>query len=155
MDCDVAYEVLVAFADGDLDETRQLEIDRHVTACEKCRERLQAVLASDAVLTSMKRLEPSAGATLSARRALAEVIRRPQLAEIMTLDEAADFLRITLDQLGELVEELPAFELAGQIRLRRERLIEWIQQRERDYVRQGAASWVSRAAAVHIGKGVA
>ena len=69
--------------------------------------------------------------------------------------QTADFLRITRDQLGEIVEELPAFELAGQIRIRRQRLIEWVQQRERDYSRQASQRWVSGARIVAPEMGVA
>ena len=62
----------------------------------------------------------------------------------MTLDEVAAFLRIDPSDLGEVAEELPAFELGGQVRVRRERLIEWIQQRERAYTRQAGESWAAR-----------
>ena len=49
----------------------------------------------------------------------------------------------------------PAFELAGQIRVRRAKLVEWIERRERDFTRQSAASWAARATAGAFGKGVA
>ena len=53
----------------------------------------------------------------------------------MTLDEVAEFLRVSLEELGEVVGELPAFELAGRVRVRRTKLIEWIEKRERAYAR--------------------
>jgi len=65
----------------------------------------------------------------------------------MTLNEVAELLRISPDELGEIAEELPAFELAGRVRVRREKLMEWIAQRESAYARQVAASRVARAAA--------
>ena len=83
---------------------------------------------------------------LAARRAIAAATRPAEPAEIMTLEEAAELLRLTPGQLDRIVGELPAFELGGQIRFRRVRLIEWIEQRERDYGRQAAGSWAACAA---------
>ena len=51
--------------------------------------------------------------------------------------------------MGEIVASLPAFELAGQVRVRRSRLIAWIEERERSY--QATAGWAAHA----LGKGVA
>ena len=56
---------------------------------------------------------------------------RGDLPEIMTPAEVAAFLRIPLDDLEEVFDELPSFEFAGHVRVRRERLLEWIEQRER------------------------
>ena len=155
MSCDISYEELAGFADAELEAGRLNEIREHLAGCDLCRERLDALGRADAVLAAIKPAEPSAAAVLAARREFSEVIRPSQFSEIMTLSEAAEFLRITADQLGEIAEELPAFELAGQIRLRRERLLEWIEQRERDYTRQASESWAARSKAISFGIGVA
>jgi len=155
MSCEIAYEELAAFADGDLDASRLEEIRKHICGCGRCRKRLAALRRSDALLAATRPLPPPGSAILAARRALSEVTRPRQLPEIMTLAEAAEFLRITPEQLGEVVEELPAFELAGQIRVRRQRLLEWIEQRERDYSRQVSASWVARSSVLGLGTGAA
>ena len=62
----------------------------------------------------------------------------------MTLDEVGEFLRIGPETLSEIAEELPAFELGGQVRVRRERLLEWVRRREQDYARGAAASWAAQ-----------
>ena len=155
MDCDVLYEELAACASGDLDPKRQAEIAEHLPRCRRCRQRLAAIKAADAALRALRPPEPPGGAILAARRALAELTRAAPAPEIMTLAETAEFLRLEPEQLGEIVEELPAFELAGQVRVRRARLVEWIRQRERTYARQAAASWVARGAANEFEEGVA
>jgi len=91
---------------------------------------------------------------LAASRTIAEATRATPRPEIMTLDEAAAFLRISPDELGEIAEELPAFELAGRIRVRRSRLIEWVARREADYARDTAASRVARVTAGRFEEGV-
>lgn len=155
MNCDVTYEALAALAAGDVDATREAELREHVSQCSRCRQRLASVNRADAALTALPPVQPPRRAILAARQALSEVTRGPRAPEIMTLREVAEFLRITPDQLGEIVEELPAFELAGQIRVRRERLIEWVQQRERDYTRSAAASWIARGVSTGIEQGAA
>ncbi len=144
MNCDVTYEALAALAAGDLEAPQEAELREHVSQCDGCRQRLASLRKADAALTALPPVQPPRRAILAARQALSEVTRGPRVPEIMTLREVAEFLRITPEQLGEIVEELPAFELAGQIRLRRERLIEWVQQRERDYTRSATAGWVAR-----------
>ena len=145
MSCDVTYQELVAFVSGDADAERREHIDGHAVGCRRCRKRLEALRRSDAALKGLAKVAPSGSAILAARRAFSEVTRGPRAPEIMTLADVAEFLRVTPEQLGEMVEELPAFELAGQVRVRRDRLIEWVQQRERDYARGAAASWAARA----------
>ena len=155
MECDVIYEELAAFAFGELDPQQRARIGRHLDACDRCRKRIEALRRADELLTSLPPLEPPTWAILAARRALSEAADGRKAHEIMTLAEVAQFLRISAEQLGEVVEDLPAFELAGQVRVRRARLIEWIQQRERDYTRRAAASWAAHVASDDFGKGAA
>lgn len=144
MDCDLTRDELAAHAAGELDAGRAGEVERHAAACAQCRRRLAALRAADAALAVLPRLEPPAGALLRTRRLLAEAVRGQAEPEIMTLDDVAGFLRISLDDLEEMVLDLPAFELAGRLRVRRSRLLGWIQARERAYARSSAQSAVAR-----------
>ena len=155
MNCEITYEQLAAMVIGELDAKQAADICEHIAQCEHCRNRLAALNRIDEILITLRPLRPSASTVLATRRALAPEIRPAPASEIMTLEDMAEFLRITPEQLGEIVEELPAFELAGQIRVRRDRLLEWIQQRERDYNRQRSESWVARAGTLGLGRGVA
>ena len=145
MNCDILYEDLAALAAGELEAGRAERIRRHLAECEACQRRLDALKRVDRSLKHLRPARPPAAAVLAARRALNETIRGGSAPEILTLAEAAEFLRISPEQLGEIVEELPAFELAGQIRIRRERLIEWLRQREHEYTHQQSASWAAQA----------
>ena len=134
MSCDVTFDELAACGCGDLSDERQAEIREHLARCSQCRRRLGALEKADAALVSLPPVHPAAGVVLAARRAVAEVTR-PSAREIMTLEEVAEFLRVTAEEMDELAEQLPAFELAGRIRVRRSRLAEWIADRERQYRR--------------------
>jgi len=142
MDCKTSYEELAAFAAGDAEH-----LGRHVRACAACRERLAVLERVDRDLRLLPRPEPSAGAVLAARRAVTRETRGTGGPEVMTLDEVAEFLRVPPDALADVVGELPAFEVGGQVRVRRARLVEWIAERERAYTRGRAESEVARALA--------
>ena len=93
---------------------------------------------TDRILHGLKRAEPPAAGLLEVRRALAAVIRPPRHHDVMTLDDVRDMLRLSPAELEQIVPELPLFELAGQLRIRRQRLIEWIDGREQAFARARA-----------------
>ncbi len=144
MDCDVTREELSRFAAGDLDAGRAHAIEQHAASCRACQRRLAALGSLDEVLRSLPRVEPPASTVLNTRRALSAEVRGRREPELMTLDEVAEFLRIGLDALEEIVLELPCFELAGQLRVRRSRLLEWIDAREHAWAASSAQSEVAR-----------
>ena len=144
MECEISYEELARFAAGGLGAERAGRIDEHLESCGACRQRLLALKRVDAGLRALPRLEPRAAAVLEARRLLSVEVRGRQAPDVMTLDEVAEFLRLPLEALDELVTELPAFEVAGFVRVRRERLTEWLCERERSYLRARAESEVAR-----------
>ena len=71
------------------------------------------------------------------KRLKSELIQVQQATpEIMTLEETAEYLRVTPDLVYELMGDLPCFELGGRILFRKEALEEWILKRERQFSRQ-------------------
>ena len=147
MDCELSAEVLAAYSVGDVDASQGHEVEEHVRSCEQCRRHLQALGELDGALRGLVHAGPLAKAVLSARRLLSKELRGTEVREVMTLKEAAELLRISLDELGEILNEFPAFEIAGQIRVRRTRVVAWIERRERAYQKSSAESEVARAMA--------
>ena len=146
MTCDVTYEELAAFAARDLGAEREQFLRAHAAECERCGQRLDALGKVDSSLRSLPRIEIPEQTMLSVRRALSRGIRARE-PEVMTLQEVADFLRVTLEDLYETVDELPAFELAGRILVRRVKLLECIEHRENSYRRQVVQSDSARGVA--------
>jgi hypothetical protein len=94
-----------------------------------------AIAKVDAALAELMRQPvPESVAERVLSRVLQPAAAAP-LPEILTLHEAAAFLRISEEDLGAIIDELPLFELAGQLRIRTERLRQWIEQRELAYHR--------------------
>jgi len=146
MKCDVTHEELSRLSAGEVTAERARELERHVAACEQCRRRLESLREVDGLLRVMPREEPPAQAVLDARRALASELRSSG-PEIMTLQEVAEFLRVSEDEMSDVAAELPAFEVGGRVRVRRARLLEWIEQRERSYMRASIQSEAARVIA--------
>jgi anti-sigma factor RsiW len=155
MGCGIPYQELAAFAQGDLPTDRREAVEKHVTGCDGCRKRLAALRAVDVTLRSLPAERPSAETILAARRLLSEETRPRQESEIMTLEEVAAFLRIGPEEMRPFVTDLPAFELAGQIRVRRSKLLEWVEQRERQFSRTGTVRTIARFRPAEQWKGVA
>lgn len=131
--CTISEDTLAAYAAGDLAPEQASSLALHIASCPHCANRLTRLRSLDQALKAYAR-QPLPHTT--GRRTLDTLRDELQSTrEIMTLDEVASFLRLTPAQADEVLCDLPAFELAGQIRVRRSQLIEWIQQQERLYQR--------------------
>jgi hypothetical protein len=135
---------------GELDAEAERRVGEHLEECAACRALAQSLFRLDEDLRLLPRETPSADAIFNVRRALAAEIRQQHRPELMTLEEVADFLRISLDGLEEIVLDLPAFEVAGQLRVRRAKLLEWIEERERSFRRTTVESEVARSFSVSL-----
>jgi len=143
MACDVTYFELSLYHAGELDDERTREIEKHLPGCAVCRQRLETLGMTAVALASVPRFEPSAAALLKVRKALSRRVRGEE-REVMTLEEVAEFMRVSQDDLEEVVDDLPAFEIAGRVRVRRDRLLAWIAKRERTYRTTAIESDVAR-----------
>ncbi len=130
--CEYTYEQLAAFAAGEAGGDAG-EIAAHAAHCPQCRTRLEALKWADDALAAAPALTPPPAALERIRHTLRQAATPTTEPEIMTLDEVAAFLRLSEAQMDEIADELPAFELPGGVRVRRAKLIEWINNRERVY----------------------
>ena len=140
---------LSAWLAGDLPPDRSDVLARHVPDCPACKACLDALGRVDAYLQASAPPLPRPGAlmeTLRAVRAVHEVGAPDR--EVFTLDQAAKWLGASPQALAEHLDELPAFELGGEVFIRRSRLIAWIRRREQAYARERAASWARRPLAI-------
>ena len=130
MSCSLTYEELAEYTAGDALPRRAVEIAAHLEQCAECRRRIQVLWGADESLRAYAHEALPEGAALEAWRAIAQEAQARD-PEIMKLDDVAVFLRVPLDSLERVVGDLPTFEVGGHIRVRRTKLMEWIEQRER------------------------
>ncbi len=109
----------------------------------------------DRLLQRLNRAEPPAGGLLEVRRRLNAVTRPQHKGDIMTLEEAGEMLRLKPAELEQIVPELPAFELAGRILIRRQRLLEWIENREKAFAGASIQSAVEKSMNLQFKENVA
>ena len=152
MNCAITLEELSAFSAGDATPERAREIRGHVTACLECRRGLERLAQTDEAVRVLVR-EPVPPATdLESRRGLVRHFRKDDEPAIMTLEDVAAFLRLSGDDLQYALSDLPAFEIGGQVRVRREKLMQWIEQREQRHRRSIRESELGRSLSDFLGK---
>jgi anti-sigma factor RsiW len=138
MDCHISNDDLARFIDERAALEQSDRIARHLSACRVCRQRADALQAADNELVRLRNLAPSPETVAAVRETAAAELRTSQQQAIMTLPEVAAFLRLREEELEAVLPELPAFEIAGRTRVRRDCLLEWIAEREhRHRIRQG------------------
>lgn len=143
MTCLVTYDELARYTADDIDPDRAAEIEEHLKGCESCRRRVAALRSVDGLAGRAMPVPPPPDAMQRIRRVLAREVRGDDLPEVMTMEEVAEALRLSADEIDEIMPTLPAFEVAGSVRVRRSRLIEWIEKRERIYARRCIESEVA------------
>lgn len=133
-----------AYIDGDLPQQEREALENHLAKCRSCHRQFDSLKQGDAALASLGQLPVPAGILNQARAEITTGSGLETLSEIMTLNEVAAFLKIDSRVLGDLVEQLPLFELAGNLRIRRQALLDWIRERERDFARTHLQGELSR-----------
>jgi anti-sigma factor RsiW len=143
MTCEQPYERLSEYLAGDLGTEDATALERHLTECAECRRRLDALRAATGRLAALPRLEPPYQTADATRRAVAALEGAGPPPEVMTPAEVARFLRVAVDDLEDVLAEVPAFEIAGKLRVRRDKLLAWIAEKERSFTRQALQSEVA------------
>ena len=102
---------LMAWREGDQTTPEAPGTAQHVAACDRCQARLARIEKIDRALGSEANQLVAAGVLHRVRRAVAEEMGQGTSTEVMTLNEAAAFLRLSPDDMDEVVPELPVFEI--------------------------------------------
>lgn len=151
--CDTAEGLLSLLETGELEGARAAELREHLGACAGCRaveagyRALSAVCAAgdDEGGLDAGRAEEILDAVMAELDAPGADAAPAAPGEIMTLEEVAGFLRVGLGELERELDDLPTFEFAGRLRIRRAALLAWIEERERKCRSRRLLSVVERA----------
>jgi predicted anti-sigma-YlaC factor YlaD len=133
MTCAECRNLLSACEAGELADPQEKQVQEHVKDCAECARLLSAMRAAMDTLVALEDPPPPQRVTLGVlnappRRSHAEQADAP---EIMTPEELAHFLRLLPDDLEEVIGLIPGFEIAGRLRFRKARVLEWIEAREK------------------------
>ena len=155
MTCNDVREELVAYIDGELSPMGKRAIDAHLAECQQCTterenlkqvtdwthqsnsvepqqgwwEKLQAHVHLDGMkpdlAVEMRSLRESVARLETRLDAQATLCR-----EIMTLEELAAYLQVETDTVWNLINEIPHFQVAYELRFKKSSVDEWIRLKE-------------------------
>jgi anti-sigma factor RsiW len=77
--CEVPFETLSAYVDGELDASQELELRRHLDGCDRCREAVDALQGLKELVTSAAEIRPVPHTLRESTKAIA-VRRKPRRA---------------------------------------------------------------------------
>ena len=128
MTCLECRQLLSPYQKGELPPAAAAAVAAHAGDCPACSAKLAALRDLDGLLRGLPDREPSPASLLAIRERV-----HTELAggEIMDVDQVAAFLKLGREQVAHSLDELPCFEVAGEIRFRRSVLLEWIEAREK------------------------
>ena len=137
-ECQSMEVLLSQYEAGELSQAADVAwVRQHLGGCEHCRavlvsfERLSAICEVD----EAPRLRQDRASTIWSHlrgAGTSEEVEVPGAeAEILTLEEAAAFLKVSMTALEAELDTLPVFEFGGCVRIRRHRLLTWIETREK------------------------
>lgn len=135
------------YLDGELNRDDIKAFVAHLQQCVSCRDEVERYEGFRKMLQRHTPLHMPDDADLRVRFAISrELDKRKTVKEVLDMDDAAAFLNITVPELAGMLDELPAFEIAGRIRFNRDRLIKWMKSKEKEmswFKHREAAIWES------------
>lgn len=134
--CPATPARLLRYLDGTLSLRDTAAVAQHLAECPACRRRLDGMRRAETDLAEMAGQPLPADTQLRVQERIGREFGLAPSRDILTIEEAADFLRLDSGQMAEALDDLPWFELAGQIRFRRQTLLDWIRERERECTRE-------------------
>ena len=135
MNCAECRQMLSPFEAGELDATAVQLVRSHVAACPACRRLLAALRATDVLLEELPDEPPARSLAVRILGQVDEFAAPSEVPDVMTPEQLARFLQVPLASLEEQIDTIPAFEVGGQLRFRKDRVMEWIGEREREHER--------------------
>jgi hypothetical protein len=136
MNCPNAPDIWLDYLDGELRGAENDSLRQHLAECAACQRVVADIQRADTALNTLSHTPPAATSLLEVQQRVRQELGMAKQREILTLEEAADFLRVEPEELAEILDDLPWFELAGRIRFRRQALLDWVRQRERECTRE-------------------
>ena len=133
MTCAECRDLLSVLEARELPEPQAQQVQQHANGCAECGRLLRAMRAAMQTVEALEDPPPPQRLTLQVMNApaLRPCADSSDAPEIMTPKDLASFLRLSPDDLEEVIALIPGFEIAGRVRFRKERVLEWIEAREK------------------------
>ena len=130
MKCPECQNMLSEYERRELGPSESARVAEHVRSCARCAKKLEALHCLDDLVRAVPTASPSAAALLEVR---ARVHGEAAGGEILDADQVAAYLGLSREDVLQSLDDLPCFEVAGQIRFRRSALSAWIEEQEQQH----------------------
>jgi excisionase family DNA binding protein len=140
-DCERWRELVWALP-GELPGEEEAGLRAHLEACAECREESEGVGGMRAALAPAVDEEAPGDEVLARVKARLALAQPAPASDVMTPEELAQLLRVSVEDVWENLDELPAFEFAGRVRFRRRAVEAWMEQQEERWRRQALSASV-------------
>lgn len=139
MNCERANPLLWPFAAAELADAPAAELAHHLEQCDACRRLLDGVRRLMASASALSQDEPARTLLLQTKEAVRLELERQgrvrvDFGPVMTPDDVAKYLKVDAALVYRHLDEIPHFEIDGEIRFLRERVDEWLEA-NRDCIR--------------------
>lgn len=139
MRCAHVEDLLPAFLEEDLSPQEKRIVEKHLKSCKKCQQFMARLDSLDLCFEELS-LSPEQsgdGESLKDRNARLQQIHKfsgvkevGSSSDIFTPEEVATYLKVSVAAVYEMASEMPFFYFGNDLRIRRERLVQWIDEQE-------------------------
>ncbi len=136
MDCKNFLEIVSEFENGELPEKLHEEAEKHMSGCPKCKDELKNFKKVISLCRDSMDAKLSLSRTLKMSSSISRLLsegREPAFSPVLTMHDLSNYLRVSGDVIETYLNEIPCFELGGQILFRKEKVDEWIREREQKF----------------------
>jgi excisionase family DNA binding protein len=155
VECQQIKDELVKFVDNELSDEMREVIQAHLDNCGQCSKELESILTVTKLCQNLKDISPSRNWKMKLRRKLENAQKDPSTememlkgmvislgrriqemeesylspfleSDIMTIEDLARYLRLSVDQVYDMIDHIPKIQLGYEFRFRKESIDQWI-----------------------------
>ena len=132
MDCQECRDMLSQHLACELPAPRAVDVAAHINGCDACAGLLRAMRAATDAVAGLPDVAPPRSLSLRILAGVGDLAADAlsHAPDILTPDQLARFLQVSLAQLEQEMADIPSFEIAGQRRFRKDQVVTWVEERE-------------------------
>ncbi len=147
MDCKGFLKIISEFENGELPDELRKEAGKHMDNCPECKDELKKFRQTISLYKDCMDAKLPSGTTLKIRSSIAKLLneeKEPVFGPILNINDLSNYLRVEENVVETYHNEIPCFELGGQILFRKEKVDEWIRKREEKFAFELLSSQIGR-----------
>lgn len=147
MNCNDFLKIISEFERGELTDELYEEATKHMDCCQKCKNELKKFRETMSLCKDSMDAKLSLSATLKMNSYISKLLNEGKelvFGPILNINDLSNYLRVGENIIETYLNEIPCFELGGQILFRKEKVDEWIGKREEKFAFELLGSEIER-----------